>query len=200
MSPKQQRGEATVDRLLTAALEVYASSGQQGFTVNAVTEASGVSLGSLYHHFGSFDGLAAGLYTRCMQELFDELTAAVTRTRTARTGVRALVRAYLRFTEERPDAALFIHASAYSGYLVAHADRIRAAKAVMLGGIVDWMRPRIEAGEILPIPEPLVEALVIGPVAETARRWLASTYDIDLAQAARILPDRIWRSLRPDCD
>lgn len=200
MSPKQQRGEATVDRLLTAALEVYASSGQQGFTVNAVTEASGVSLGSLYHHFGSFDGLAAALYTRCMQELFDELTAAVTRTRTARTGVRALVRAYLRFTEERPDAALFIHASAYSGYLVAHADRIRAAKAVMLGGIVDWMRPRIEAGEILPIPEPLVEALVIGPVAETARRWLSSTYDIDLAQAARILPDRIWRSLRPDCD
>jgi AcrR family transcriptional regulator len=200
MSPKQQRGEATVDRLLTAALEVYASSGQQGFTVNAVTEASGVSLGSLYHHFGSFDGLAAALYTRCMQELFDELTAAVTRTRTARTGVRALVRAYLRFTEERPDAALFIHASAYSGYLVAHADRIRTAKAVMLGGIVDWMRPRIEAGEILPTPEPLVEALVIGPVAETARRWLSSTYDIDLAQAARILPDRIWRSLRPDSD
>ncbi|NWF30277.1 TetR/AcrR family transcriptional regulator [Streptomyces sp. PKU-EA00015] len=200
MSPKQQRGEVTVDRLLTAALEVYASSGQQGFTVNAVTEASGVSLGSLYHHFGSFDGLAAALYIRCMEELFDELTAAVTRTRTAHTGVRALVRAYLRFTEERPAAALFIHASAYSGYLAAHADRIRAAKAVMLGGIVDWMRPRIEAGEILPTPEPLIEALVIGPVAETARRWLSNTYDIDLAQAARILPDRIWRSLRPDLE
>ncbi|MGP8304089.1 TetR/AcrR family transcriptional regulator [Streptomyces inhibens] len=198
MSPKQQRGEATVDRLLTTALQVYASSGQQGFTVNAVTAASGVSLGSLYHHFGSFDGLAAALYTRCMGQLFDELTTALTRTRTARTGVRALVGAYLRFTEEHPDAALFIHASAYSGYLAAHADQIRAAKAVMLGGVVEWMRPRIEAGEIAPTPEPLIEALVIGPVAETARRWLSSTYDVDLAQAARILPDRIWRSLRPE--
>ncbi|MEU9121019.1 TetR/AcrR family transcriptional regulator [Streptomyces sp. NPDC048506] len=198
MSPKQQRGEATVDRLLTTALHVYAATGQQGFTVNAVTRASGVSLGSLYHHFGSFDGLAAALYTRCMEQLFGELTVAVTRTRTARTGVRALVRAYLRFTEEHADAALFLHASAYSGYLTAHADRIRAAKAGMLAGIVDWMRPRMAAGEIAPTPEPLIEALVIGPVAETARRWLSSTYDVDLAQAARILPDRIWRSLQPD--
>src|SRR5258708_1256967 len=106
MSPKQQRGEATVDRLLTAALQVYAASGQSGFTVNAVTGASGVSLGSLYHHFGSFDGLAAGLYIRCMEQLFDEMTAAVGRARTARTGVRALVTSYLRFTEEHPDAAL----------------------------------------------------------------------------------------------
>ncbi len=198
MSPKQQRGEATVDRLLTAALDVYASSGQSGFTVNAVTKASGVSLGSLYHHFGSFDGLAAALYTRCMEQLFDEMIAALRRARTARTGVRALVTAYLRFTEEHPDAALFIHGSAYSGYLSAHSDRIRTAKAAKLAVIADWLRPRIEAGEIAPVPAPLIEVLVMGPVAETAHRWLSSTYDMDLTQAAQILPDRIWRSLQPD--
>ncbi|WP_031075197.1 TetR/AcrR family transcriptional regulator [Streptomyces sp. NRRL WC-3742] len=198
MSPKQQRGEDTVDRLLTAALQVYASSGQSGFTVNAVTTASGVSLGSLYHHFGSFDGLAAALYTRCMEQLFDEMIAALSRARTARTGVRALVTAYLRFTEQRRDAALFLHGSAYSGYLSAHADRIRAAKAAKLTVIADWLLPRVEAGEIAPLPGPLIEVLVMGPVAEAAHRWLASTYDMDLAQAARILPDRIWRSVQPD--
>ncbi|MFE3527096.1 TetR/AcrR family transcriptional regulator [Streptomyces sp. NPDC059161] len=198
MSPRQQRGEATIDRLLTSALDVFATSGQPGFTVHAVTTASGVSLGSLYHHFGSFDGLAAALFTRCMEELFDEMTAALHRTRTARTGIRAVVHAYLRFTEEHPDAALFLHASAYSGYLAAHADQIRAAKVAKLGPIAQWLRPRMEAGEIAPLPEPLLEVLLLGPVAETARRWLSSTYDIDLAQAARILPERIWRSLQPD--
>ncbi|GAA0472930.1 TetR/AcrR family transcriptional regulator [Streptomyces stramineus] len=177
---------------------MYAASGPQGFTVNAVTAASGVSFGSLYHHFGSFDGLAAALYTRCLGQLFDELTAALTRSRTARTGVRALVAAYLRFTEERADVALFLHASAYSGYLTSHAEQISAARTVMLRGIVDWMRARMEAGDIVPTPEPLIEALVIGPVAETAHRWLSTTYDIDLAEAARILPERIWRSLRPE--
>ncbi|MFC0850185.1 MULTISPECIES: TetR/AcrR family transcriptional regulator [Streptomyces] len=198
MSPRQQRGEATVDRLLTSALRVFAESGQQGFTVSAVTRASGVSLGSLYHHFGSFDGLAAALYTRCMEQLFDEMTAVLTRARTARTGIRALVQCYLRFTEEHPDVALFLHASAYSGYLAAHADEIRRVKAIKLAVIAAWLGPRVEAGEIAPLPSPLIDVLILGPPAETARRWLSSTYDIDLAQAYRILPDRVWRSLQPD--
>ncbi len=198
MSPKQQRGEATVDQLLTAALQVYGQSGQQGFTVNAVTTASGVSLGSLYHHFGSFDGLAAGLYIRCMEQLCDEVFASVSRTRTARTGVRALVKAYLRFTVERRDMALFLHASAYSGYLAAHAEEIRAVKAAKFAAIAQWLAPRIAAGEVADLPAPMLEVLVMGPIEEAARRWLSSTYDIDLKQAERILPDRIWRSLQPD--
>lgn len=198
MSPKQQRGEATVDRLLSAALEVYATSGRPGFTVHAVTAAGGVSLGSLYHHFGSIDGLAAALYTRCVEQLFDEMIAALSPARTARSGVHALVTAYLRFTEEHPDAALFLHASAHSGYLAAHADQIRRAKAGKLAVIAEWMLPRVAAGEIAPLPTPVIEVLVMGPVAEAAHRWLASTYDMDLTEAARFLPDRIWRSLRPD--
>ncbi|MFB6840406.1 TetR/AcrR family transcriptional regulator [Streptomyces sp. NPDC056361] len=195
MSPKQQRGEATVERLLTTALRVYAESGRQGFTVNAVSAASGVSLGSLYHHFGSFDGLAAALYVRCTEQLCGEVVTALTRARTGRTGVRAVITAYLRFTEEHPDAALFLHASAYSGCLTAHGDRIREAKEPLLAAIGAWVRPRVEAGEIAPIPGPVIEALVIGPAAETARRWLARTHDVDLAEAARILPDRVWHSL-----
>lgn len=197
MPPKQQRGEATVDRLLTTALQVYAASGQQGFTVNAVTAASGVSLGSLYHHFGSFDGLAAGLYIRCLGQLCDEVFDSLARTRTVRTGVRALVTSYLRFTVEHRDAALFLHASAYSGYLAAHATEIRAFKATKFGAIAEWLRPLMEAGEIAALPTPVIEVLVMGPIEETARRWLSSTYDIDLAQATRILPERILRSLEP---
>ena len=197
MPPKQQRGEVTVDRLLTTALQVYATSGQQGFTVNAVTAASGVSLGSLYHHFGSFDGLAAGLYIRCLGQLGDEVFTSLSRTRTLRTGVRALVQGYLRFTVEHRDAALFLHASAYSGYLATHAEEIRAFKAMKFGAIAQWLAPRIEAGEIAALPPSVIEVLVMGPIEETARRWLSSTYDIDLNQAARILPDRILRSLEP---
>lgn len=154
MSPKQQRGEATVDLILTAALRVFAESGQQGFTVNAVVAAGGVSLGSLYHHFGSFDGLAAALYIRCMDQLCDEMVAALTRCRTARTGVQAWVASYLRFTEEHRDVALFLHASAYSGYLVAHAEEIGAAKTEKFAAIMQWMGARMERGEVAPSRQP----------------------------------------------
>ncbi|MFG2818984.1 TetR/AcrR family transcriptional regulator [Kitasatospora sp. NPDC048365] len=195
---KQLRGEATVERLLTAALEVYAAGGQPGFTVNAVTAASGVSLGSLYHHFGSFDGLATELYVRCMEEQYDGMLAALRRTRTARTGVRALVTAYLGYAERNPDAGRFLHGSAYSSYLGVHAERIRSAKAAKFAEIAAWMRPRIAAGEIAELPAPLIEVLLIGPVAVAAHRWLAGPQDMDLPRAVRVLPDRIWRSLQPD--
>ncbi|MFD9907343.1 TetR/AcrR family transcriptional regulator [Streptomyces sp. NPDC059063] len=198
MAAKQQRGEATVDLLLDSALQVYAESGQQGFTVNAVTAASGVSFGSLYHHFGSFDGLAAALYLRCVDRLCDPVVAAVTRCRTARTGIRAFVTAYLDFTREHRDEALFLHGSAYSGYLTAHARQVMAVKETKFAPIAAWMQPRVAAGEVVPLPAHLIEVLVLGPVAETAHRWLSSTYEVDLDEAARVLPDRIWRSLRPD--
>ncbi|MGW0366595.1 TetR/AcrR family transcriptional regulator [Streptomyces sp. NPDC002990] len=197
MSPKQQRGEATVDLLLTTALRVYAAAGPQGFTVNAVVAASGVSLGSLYHHFGSFGGLVAALHIRCMEELYEEMTAALRRTRTARTGIRALVTAYLRFTRDHRDSALFLHACAYSGYLAAHGERIGAAEAAASAVMTEWMRARVECGEIAALPGSLLEVLVVGPPREASHRWLSSTCDIDLDQAARLLPDLIWRSLRP---
>ncbi|WP_199551519.1 TetR/AcrR family transcriptional regulator [Streptomyces sp. N35] len=198
MSPKQQRGAATVDHLLTCALRVYAEHGQEGFTVGAVTSASGVSLGSLYHHFGSFGGLAAALYCRCMAQVCDEMIDALYRTRTTRTGIQALVRSYLRFIQEHRDAALFLHASSYSGHLATHAAEIRALKDEKFGRIAAWMAPRIEAGEIAPLPEPLLEILVLGPVIETARRSLTHTFaELDLDEAVRELPDRIWRSVRP---
>lgn len=56
----------------------------------------------------------------------------------------------------------------------------------------------MERGEIAPLPAPVVEVLVMGPLTEAARRWLSSTYEIDLTEAARYLPDHIWRSLRPE--
>ncbi|MXM68684.1 TetR family transcriptional regulator [Streptomyces sp. HUCO-GS316] len=196
MSPKQQRGEETARRLLAAALEVHERKGPDSFTVQAVTASSGISLGSLYHHFGSFDGLAAALYARCMADLLDTLIASLERTRTARTGVRAVVAAYLRFAEEEPAKARFIHASAYAGFLPAHTAAIAAAKAPRIERLQSWARPHAEAGRIVDLPDPLMEMLLIGPVAETARRWLAGDPTIDLKEASRALPERIWQSLR----
>ncbi|MFH9069489.1 TetR/AcrR family transcriptional regulator [Streptomyces alboflavus] len=198
MAPKQQRGEATVDLLLDTALRVYAASGRQGFTVNAVTAASGVSFGSLYHHFGSFDGLAAALYIRCQDQLCDPVVAAVTRSRTARTGIQAFVREYLEFTRAHRDVATFLHASAYSRYLTAHAKEVAAAKEAKFAAIASWMYGRVAAGEVAVLPDQMIEVLLLGPVAETAHRWLAGTYEVDLDEAVRVLPDRIWRSLRAD--
>jgi AcrR family transcriptional regulator len=193
VSVKQRRGEETRQRLLDAALAVHESAA--AFTVQEVLAESGVSLGSLYHHFGSFDGLAAALYSRCMAALLDAIVESLSRARTPRGGVRAAVTAYLTFTMEQPAQARFIHASAYAAYLPAHADEIAAMKQPRMARMAAWLAPHVAAGSIVDLPDPLTEMLLIGPVAELSRRWLNGA-EADLARAARLLPDRIWAALR----
>jgi AcrR family transcriptional regulator len=192
---KQRRGEETKQRLLDAALAVHAAGGTEGFTVHAVVAASGVSLGSLYHHFGSFDGLAAALYSRCMAGLLDEIVDALTRTRTPRSGVRAVVTAYLNHVTQNPASARFVHASAYAAYLPAHAETIAAMKTPRMARMAAWLAPHVASSAVVDLPDPLTEMLLIGPVAELSRRWLNGA-DIDLAHAARVLPDRVWAALQ----
>ncbi|WP_440072144.1 TetR/AcrR family transcriptional regulator [Streptosporangium sp. OZ121] len=212
MSPRHRRGEETRERLLAAALDLYEREGADGFTMTAVTGTSGVSVGSLYHHFGSFDGLAAALYARCLSGLLDAVIAALDAVppgegtgsgedgedaeARAAAGIEAVVTGYLGFTRAHRAAAHFVHASAYAAFLPAHAALVAREKEPRLAGILGWLRPYAEAGLVVELPDALTEMLVVGPVAETARRWLAGAPGIDLDEACRLLPERIWRSLR----
>lgn len=192
MPTKQRRGEETKHRLLEAALESHESG---DFTVQSILTKSGVSLGSLYHHFGSFDSLAATLYAQCMADLLDHIVEALERARTARTGVQAVVTAYLAFVQSESPKARFIHASAYASYLPAHTSLIAETKAPRMARMAAWLAPHVAAGTIIALPDPLTEMLLIGPVAELSRRWL-NTPETDLTKAAKLLAPRIWSALR----
>ncbi|MBU6531422.1 TetR/AcrR family transcriptional regulator [Streptomyces sp. NPDC057245] len=198
MSPKQHRGEVTADLLLDAALRLYTESGEQGVTVTAVTRTSGISLGSLYHHFGSLDGLLTALTERWMARLLEHLVTALTSTDTAREGIRAVVGAYLAFVRDHPGAALLIHSPRSDRRLMAQGRELREAQGPAVSATARWLQPRIDAGEVAPLPMPLLETLILGPVVAVARRRLSGIRDVDLDEAARILPERIWRSIRAE--
>ena len=197
MSPKHQGTDETVARILAEALRVHAERGHEGFTMKAVIAATGMSSGSLYHHFGSFDGLAAALYARCTAELLDTLLDVLDGVADPRAGVEAATRAYLRFTRDRSDAARFVHASAYTAFLPEHAAVIAASKGPRMARLIAWMAPHVAAGRVAPLSPAMMEMLLVGPVAETARRWLSDPASADLDEAAAVLPPRIWRSLQP---
>jgi hypothetical protein len=78
-----------------------------------------------------------------------------------------------------------------------HADVVHAAREPRLGALLAWLEPHVRAGRVARVPAPLFEMLVVGPAAETARRWLAQDPALDLDEAARVLPSRIWRSVAP---
>ncbi|MGW1812232.1 TetR/AcrR family transcriptional regulator [Streptomyces sp. NPDC002125] len=196
MSPKQHRGEVTSDLLLDAALRVFVASGEQGLTVSAVVEASGVSLGSLYHHFGSIDGLIAALSHRWLDRLLGELAKALGDSGTAEEGIAAVVEAYLAFVREHSGPALLLHSPLSDRKGMARGRELRDAQEARVSELGGWIQLRVDSGELAPLPLPLIESLVLGPVVAVARRTLSGIDDIDLDEAARLLPEQIWRSVR----
>jgi AcrR family transcriptional regulator len=186
----------TKARALDTALALFEKHRASGYTVHAVVAASGISLGSLYHHFGSMDGLSAALYSRSMASLLDFIGDAAESAQSPRAIVAAITKAYLEFTARERATALFIHAAPVERFLPEHIAAIAADKAPRLERIVAALRPHVRSGAVVALPEPILEMLIIGPVAEIARRWLAGAPGIELDEAARLVPERIWRSVR----
>ncbi|GAA3049794.1 TetR/AcrR family transcriptional regulator [Streptomyces roseofulvus] len=196
MSRKQQRGEATVERVLDAALDLYAREGEAGLTVSALTRVSGVSTGSVYHHFGNLHGVISALALRWLGRLLGELGTALVSHQDARSGIEAVVRAYLDFVRTQPAASRLLHSPFADQEGSARASEIRDNQEARLTPIEQWLDGHRKAGAIADLPTPVIESLVLGPVVGMARRWL-TLGDVDLEEAARVLPDRIWRSVGP---
>lgn len=174
---------------------MYVADGERGFTVKAIREHSGVSLGSLYHHFGNMDGLFGALAERWLGQLLAQMAAALQQHPDAHGGVHAIVRTYLRFIREHRDAALFPHSSDADRRGMTRGKELRDAQEARLSPFAQWAQAHIASGELAPLSVPLPESLILGPVVGTARRWLSGVGDVDLYEAAEVLPERIWRSV-----
>ncbi|MGW1011548.1 TetR/AcrR family transcriptional regulator [Streptomyces termitum] len=196
MSRKQQRGEVTVERVLDAALDLYAREGEAGLTVSALTRASGVSTGSVYHHFGNLHGVVGALAARWLGHLLGELSEALTAHQEARPGIEAVVRTYLDFVRTEPAAARLLHSPFADREGEARAAEIRDNQEARISPMERWLDAHRAAGALVDLPTPVIEALVLGPVIALARRHL-TLGDVDLEAAARRLPDLVWRSVAP---
>lgn len=56
-----RRGHSTIERILAAAAEILGREGLAATKISRISEVSGVSVGSVYHHFGSKDGILTRL-------------------------------------------------------------------------------------------------------------------------------------------
>ena len=102
------------DRVLDAAESLAVASGPAAVTIRAISAASGVSNGALYHTFGSRVGLLGRAWLRAGHRFLEAQTALVDRALSGagpRAGVEAVVAAAdapAAFAEQHPDSALLL--------------------------------------------------------------------------------------------
>lgn len=87
--------------MLTAALELLEKDGEAHFTTRAVCTAAHVTAPTLYHHFGSADGLLSAVLTEGFRQLLQSKKAAE-QSPDAEAALREGWDDYVRFAAERP--------------------------------------------------------------------------------------------------
>ncbi len=75
-APRQARSRATTDAILDAAAHILGERGWAGLTTNAVAEAAGASIGSLYQYFPNKLALIEAVRRRHLEEVLAVLHAA----------------------------------------------------------------------------------------------------------------------------
>ena len=165
-------------------------------SVQEIRERSGVSVGSLYHHFGNRGGVVLALYRRSLLALLDHVHAGAIRTRSAQGLIHAMVTRYLDWVEAHPVEARFVLCGAPAELDAEAAEPMRAAMLERVGPLVERALHYAAAGELASLPPELYEMVVIGPVSEVASRWLLGE-PFDLVQARSVLSRTTWRALSP---
>ena len=86
-----QEGNAVRDRLLGAALQLFARKGFESASVRELTEAAKVTRPTLYYHFGSKEGLYLELVERLCATVEDSILRSLAPQGTARVRLRSFV-------------------------------------------------------------------------------------------------------------
>jgi len=172
LGPRASATGARRQAILDAALECFSTLGYDQTTLADIRARSGASTGSIYHHFGSKERIAASLYLEGVRQTQVAGIEALLRTRTGRTGVAAQVGAYIDWVVEHPELARFLFAMRHAPFLDDDEPEIDALNADVHARAAAWIADRVAAGE-LPDLEPAMRwALVFGPCRHWAGSWL----------------------------
>jgi len=188
--PKGRAG--TRQRAPAAALTLFDSQGVEATTIEQVRDAAAVSIGSLYHHFNSREGMVAALYEDLLERYRSVMAAELARHDGARALLDGFVTTHIAWSMLNPAAARFLAEHRHHRALSEAETRLQHGTTDFLRPLVQRLKPAVTAGVLKPLPPELLLSLVIGPVQNWLRMERAGRAGLKPGTAARKLADLIW--------
>jgi len=188
---------STRRRVLDAAARLVLEDGFDAVTLVRLSQASGVSNGSIYHHFGSKDGVLASVLTEIVQDFHRCVLAALDHyPDDAHAGVLGAVGAHLSWTEQHRDQALLLQRYRERVARGPEQRRISELNRDFRNRSTAWLHRQAEAGRLPVVTAEVGHALVFAPAAELCRVWLTKhTFPAPTTFTA-VLGEAAWAALR----
>lgn len=181
------------EAILDSALDVFLKIGPEA-TIEQICRRSGASNGSVYHHFGSKDGIQGELVRRFLHDYQRGFLAVLdARDGDARGGILAVVAHHLDWVVEHPDWARFLLRFRAEDRLPRDRELLRVQNLSFYARVESWFaRHRLRE-----LPLDVRAAILIGPAQEVSRAWLDGHSITRPDEAAGALGEAAWRALKP---
>ncbi len=181
--------------VLLAALACFADKGVGRTTVQDICSASNCSVGSLYHHFGSKEGVASELFIYGVGLLNEDLLQKLTRCRTVAGGVKTVVIQYSDWVTEHPVLARFLNAGEVEFTPSAH-QALRTLYRQHISAVFEWFAPYVVSGQMRKLPPETYVPLISGPIRDYTRQWLSGRVQQPPAAVKNLFAEAAWNAVR----
>lgn len=178
------------DQLLDLAEQVFLEKGFPGASMDDVAERAGVTKPVLYDHFGSKDGLLAGVVERLGHLLLESTAAAVAPATSPEDALRRGLTAYFRFVDAHSGAWTLLLQQVPPGSLAAAAaGQVRTTQVASTADLVNQNLPASDRQRAL------TYAHVISGAAERLAELRVSGRRMSAERATEQLMDVLWTGL-----
>jgi len=183
--------------ILAATLDCFVEDGPGGTFITDVCSRAEVSVGTLYHHFGSKEQLLSTLHLVTLNAYQASARPVLEADPPGYEGVVGTVEAHLRWLTGHPREATFLLQQPFVGPRFESAPpELVAENDEFLAVVRGWLSRRCAAGELRPLPFDIVVALLIGPIHHWVRASLHAGRLGDVDQAVVELGVGAWEALR----
>lgn len=187
--------EARKTSVLQAALHCFSELGIENTTIHDIQRAANCSIGSLYHHFGSKEGIAEELFLDGIAGLNKGMLRKVRACHNAAESVYAVVNYYCEWATRNKNMARYLH-SRDIDFSPAAKSRLKELHRVYLTAVFTWFAQYLERGEMRDLPVDTYVPLISGPIQEYVRRWLAGHHANSPRQVKKLFADAAWNAVK----
>ncbi len=139
----------SAQRILREVLALFSARGYDATSVREICEAAGIAKPTLYHFFGSKEGVYRALVEGALREVHGALVAELAGPGDSRQRLRRMARRYLAYAQERRDLARFLMALIHNPCSAPPTD-FAGFYRELLAGVARCLDEGVERGELQP--------------------------------------------------
>ncbi|MEN8133845.1 MAG: TetR/AcrR family transcriptional regulator [Pseudomonadota bacterium] len=180
------------EETLEAAIHLFTTEGYFNTSVPDIVRESGVSTGSIYHHFGDKEGIAKALFEMLVERMENVFNDIERQHDTAQARCRAVIELLFRVTEEEPEVMTYMLFVKHKEFMpgmapICSSKPFRQMREMIVNGI--------NTGEVRPMDDMVAAASVFGGALRMISLRLDGVLDRPLEEYLDEIWSSAWRSV-----